>query len=183
MTALAPAQRACAHTSPPRLTTSQAAVAMKTVQGIFAGVTTRQLDQLAAETCECHAGHGARGPARSCAVCGRQAKRARGASAVCAPRTAPRAAPHTSPTHPVLRAGAYSSTYHPDWSILAARIVVSDLHKQTESSFSKLAASLHGYKHPVTGTNAALIADDVAEIIAKNADRLDNAIKYERDFE
>lgn len=81
------------------------------------------------------------------------------------------------------RAGAYSSTYHPDWSILAARIVVSDLHKQTESSFSKLADKLHGYKHPITGANASLIAEDVAEIIANNAERLDKAINYERDFE
>lgn len=80
-------------------------------------------------------------------------------------------------------AGAYSSTYHPDWSILAARIVVSDLHKQTESSFSKLAEKLHGYKHPITGANASLIAEDVAEIIASNAERLDKAINYERDFE
>jgi hypothetical protein len=80
-------------------------------------------------------------------------------------------------------AGAYSSTYHPDWSTLAARIVVSDLHKQTEESFSKNAVKLFTYKHPITGTPAPLIAEDVAQIIANNADRLDKAMKYDRDFE
>jgi ribonucleoside-diphosphate reductase subunit M1 len=76
--------------------------------------------------------------------------------------------------------GAYSSTYHPDWSTLAARIVVSDLHKQTESSFSKNSKTLHAHLHPKTGAPAALIADDVAEIIEKNAARLDAAMHYER---
>lgn len=69
-------------------------VAMKVIQGLYDGITTRELDTLAAETC------------------------------------------------------AYSSTYHPDWSTLAARISVSDLHKQTEASFSKNAAKLHAHIHP-----------------------------------
>jgi len=79
--------------------------------------------------------------------------------------------------------GAYSSTYHPDWSTLAARIVVSDLHKQTESSFSKNSKTLRAHLHPKTGAPAALIAEDVAEIIEKNAARLDAAMHYERDYD
>jgi hypothetical protein len=62
-------------------------------------------------------------------------------------------------------AGAYSSTYHPDWSILAARIAVSDLHKQTDASFSRNCAKLHGHIHPKTGAPAPLIADDVNDIV------------------
>ena len=44
--------------------------------------------------------------------------------------------------------GAYSSTFHPDWSVLAARIAVSNLHKETEASFSKNCETLHRYRHP-----------------------------------
>ena len=67
--------------------------------------------------------------------------------------------------------------------MLAARIVVSDLHKQTEAKFSANAKRLFEYKHPKTGKPAPLIADDVAMIIEKNADRLDACIDYSRDFE
>lgn len=80
-------------------------------------------------------------------------------------------------------AGAFSSTYHPDWSVLAARIVVSDLHKQTETSFSKNAQKLHDHLHPKTGKPAPLIASDVNEVIQQNAEKLDAAMCYERDFE
>jgi hypothetical protein len=124
---------------------------------------------------------------KPCAVSGRETK-VQHATVVCtAQREAVQLPEQTNPFHPLTAlcafAGAYSSTYHPDWSILAARIVVSDLHKQTEDSFSKLAKKLHNYKHPITGTNASLLAEDVAQIIADNAERLDAAIKYERDFE
>jgi hypothetical protein len=88
--------------------------------------------------------------------------------------------PHAEPA---TRAGAYSSTYHPDWSILAARIAVSNLHKETEPSFSKNCGILHSYRHPKTGLPAALIADDVFEIIQANAARFDAAINYKRDYE
>lgn len=54
---------------------------------------------------------------------------------------------HTCPRMPT-SAGAYSSTYHPDWSTLAARIAVSDLHKQTDSCFSKNAQRLREHIHP-----------------------------------
>jgi hypothetical protein len=87
------------------------------------------------------------------------------------------------PYLPPFVAGAFSSTYHPDWSVLAARIVVSDLHKQTESKFSKNAALLHSHVHPKTGAPSPLIADDVFEIIQKNAEKIDAAMHYERDFE
>lgn len=161
---------------------------MKVVQGIFPGVTTRQLDQLAAETCEWHedifcARVGVRRAARWLPGRGARARRAPrpGARADDSNRRASRLTNAPPAARPF--AGAYSSTYHPDWSTLAARIVVSDLHKQTEESFSKNAVKLYTYKHPITGTPAPLIAEDVAQIIANNADRLDKAMKYDRDFE
>jgi ribonucleotide reductase alpha subunit len=78
---------------------------------------------------------------------------------------------------------AYSSTHHPDWSILGARIAVSNLHKNTESVFSRNIQRMFEYTHPITGEAAPLIHSDVYEVIMKNADKLDNAIYYDRDYE
>jgi ribonucleotide reductase alpha subunit len=104
-------------------------VAQKVVSGVFPGVKTTELDNLAAET------------------------------------------------------AAYMSTKHPDYGVLAARIAISNLHKQTSSSFSETMKMEHEYVNPKTNEPAPLIADDVLEIVKKNAEVLDKAIKYERDFD
>jgi ribonucleoside-diphosphate reductase alpha chain len=72
---------------------------------------------------------------------------------------------------------------HPDYAILAARIATSNLHKETKKLFSDTIRDLYEYIDPVTGQNASLIADDVMEIVQKNAEQLDSAIIYSRDFE
>ena len=41
---------------------------------------------------------------------------------------------------------------------------------------------LHTYKDPDTGEDAAVVADDVMEIIEANSEELDSAIIYDRDF-
>jgi ribonucleoside-diphosphate reductase alpha chain len=103
-------------------------VAMKVIEGIYEGVTTSELDNLAAET------------------------------------------------------AASLTTKHPDYALLASRIAVSNLHKNTNKSFSKTMEALHQYIDPKTGKKAPLLADDVYEIIAKNAQELDSTIIYDRDF-
>ncbi|MSP69724.1 MAG: ribonucleoside-diphosphate reductase subunit alpha [Bacteroidetes bacterium] len=103
-------------------------VAMKVIQGIYPGVTTSELDNLAAET------------------------------------------------------AASLTTTHPDYALLASRIAVSNLHKNTEKSFSKTIELLYNYLDPKTGQKAALIADDVFEIVKTNAQLLDSSIIYDRDF-
>jgi ribonucleoside-diphosphate reductase alpha chain len=103
-------------------------VAMKVIQGIYPGVTTSELDNLAAET------------------------------------------------------AASMTVKHPDYALLASRIAVSNLHKNTEKSFSKTMENLHKYLDPKTGQKASLLADDVYEIIQKNAQLLDSSIIYDRDF-
>ncbi len=77
---------------------------------------------------------------------------------------------------------ASMSTKHPDYSILASRIAVSNIHKNVEKSFSKNIELLYNHKDPKTGEKAALIAKDVRDIIMKNADDLDAAILHDRDF-
>lgn len=103
-------------------------VAMKVIEGIYEGVTTSELDNLAAET------------------------------------------------------AASLTTKHPDYALLASRIAVSNLHKNTNKSFSKTMEDLYNYIDPKTGKKAPLIADDVYGIIMKNAQELDSTIIYDRDF-
>ena len=104
------------------------AVAMKVIEGIFEGVTTHNLDNLAAEI------------------------------------------------------AASLTTKHPDYAKLAARLAVSNLHKGTKKSFSETMKDLYEYVDAKTGQKASLIADDVYEIIEKNAIHLDSSIIYDRDF-
>ncbi len=104
-------------------------VAMKVVTGVYDGVTTIELDNLAAET------------------------------------------------------AAYLTTKHPDYAILAARIAVSNLHKNTKKSFSAVIEDLYRYVDPKNGKPAPLVAEDVYDIVMKNAEILDSAVIYDRDFD
>lgn len=103
-------------------------VAKKVINGIYEGVTTSELDNLAAEV------------------------------------------------------AATNTVKHPDYALLASRIAVSNLHKNTEKSFSATMKKLYEYVDPKTGEPAALLADDVFEIIEKNKQILDSTIIYDRDF-
>ncbi len=103
-------------------------ISMKVIEGIYDGVTTTILDNLAAET------------------------------------------------------AASLTTSHPDYALLASRIAVSNLHKNTEKSFSATMDALYNYVDPKTGKTAPLLADDVYKIIQDNAEQLDSTIIYDRDF-
>ncbi|HRH66390.1 MAG TPA: ATP cone domain-containing protein, partial [Bacteroidia bacterium] len=103
-------------------------VAQKVIEGIYDGVTTTQLDNLAAEI------------------------------------------------------AASMTVRHPDYALLAARIAVSNLHKNTKKSFSETMKDLYEYIDPHTGKKAPLLAEDVFDIIWKNRDLLDSTIIYDRDF-
>ncbi|EKB61168.1 ribonucleoside-diphosphate reductase subunit alpha [Bergeyella zoohelcum] len=77
---------------------------------------------------------------------------------------------------------AAQTTIHPDFSVLAARIAVSNLHKNTLKSFSKTAQLLYEYTDPITQTHAPLISEEIYKIIRKNADELDSSLIYDRDY-
>ncbi len=77
---------------------------------------------------------------------------------------------------------AAMSVLHPDYALLASRIAVSNLHKNTEKSFSRTMEKLYNYVDPKTGERASLIAEDVYEIIVANAELLDSTIIYDRDY-
>lgn len=103
-------------------------IAKKVIQGLYDGVATTDLDNLAAET------------------------------------------------------AASMAAYHPDYAQLAARIAISNLHKNTNKSFVRTMTALHDYIDPKTGAMAGLIAPETLKVIKKNKDRLDSAIIYDRDY-
>jgi ribonucleoside-diphosphate reductase alpha chain len=103
-------------------------VSLRVIEGLYDGVTTSELDNLAAEI------------------------------------------------------AATMTTTHPDFAKLAARISVSNLHKNTKKSFSETMEDLYKYVNPRTGKAAALLSDEVYQSIMDNAELLDSTIIYNRDF-
>ncbi len=103
-------------------------ISKKVIQGLYDGVTTVELDNLAAET------------------------------------------------------AATMAANHPDNAILAARIAISNLHKETDKSFSKTIKQLYNYVDPKTQEKAGLISEETYKIVWKNRDILDSAIIYDRDY-
>ncbi|MFD1094684.1 ribonucleoside-diphosphate reductase subunit alpha [Salegentibacter chungangensis] len=77
---------------------------------------------------------------------------------------------------------ATMTTSHPDYAKLAARISVSNLHKNTKKTFSEVMTDLYEYVNPRTEEKAPLLADEVYEVIMKHKERLDSHIIYNRDF-
>lgn len=75
------------------------------------------------------------------------------------------------------------ATQHPDYSNLAARISVSNLHKETTDKFSDLTQKFYDYIHPRTGEPASLVSKEYYQTVMKHKDTLDNAIDIARDFE
>ena len=70
---------------------------------------------------------------------------------------------------------------NPDFKILAGRIAVSNLHKNTVKKFSDKIDLLYHYQ--IGDTKKPLIADYLYELVSKNKDRIDNFIDYSRDYD
>ena len=77
---------------------------------------------------------------------------------------------------------ATMTTSHPDYAKLAARISVSNLHKNTKKTFSEVMTDLYEYVNPRTGEKAPLLSDEVYKVIMENREKLDSTIIYNRDF-
>lgn len=103
-------------------------ITQKVIEGIYDGITTKELDQLAAET------------------------------------------------------AAYLATRHPDYNILAGRIAVSNLHKETRGCFSENIKAMYNFVNPKTGEHAPLVSKELYETVLANAEKLDTAIDDKRDF-
>jgi ribonucleoside-diphosphate reductase subunit M1 len=76
---------------------------------------------------------------------------------------------------------ASKSVDHPDYAILASRIAVSNLHKQTKKSFVGVMQDLYEYVNPQTNEPAPLINERTWKVIKEHGERLSAAIVYARD--
>ena len=77
---------------------------------------------------------------------------------------------------------AYMTVTHPDYAILAARIAVSNLHKQTKKQFSSVVSDLYHYTNPKNNKLSPMISPETYEIVMRHAEELNSAIVYDRDF-
>ena len=73
------------------------------------------------------------------------------------------------------------ATKHPDYSVLAARLAITALHKETKKSFSETVSDLYNYVDPGTNLKSPIVSDDFYNIVMKYADDLDSAIVHSRD--
>ncbi len=67
---------------------------------------------------------------------------------------------------------AYMTIVHPDYSKLASRIAISNLHKRTSESFLEVATRLYTKIKDKVGRPAPMLADDVYAVIEKYADKI-----------
>jgi ribonucleotide reductase alpha subunit len=73
------------------------------------------------------------------------------------------------------------STQHPDYGILASRIVVSNHQKNTNDSFSHVMKELYEFKN-VNGQHKPLISNYIWQFIQENKVDLDQMIQHNRDY-
>ena len=73
------------------------------------------------------------------------------------------------------------TTKHPDYSILAARLAITALHKETKKSFSETVQDLYNYINPKTGKHSPIVSETFSKLVKKHADELDSAIVHSRD--
>ena len=76
----------------------------------------------------------------------------------------------------------FMSTYEPDYDILATRISVSNLHKQTLSSFSETVKKLYYHKDENTGRTSNIISEAFVSFVEANSSLLDEKMDYSRDY-
>ena len=70
---------------------------------------------------------------------------------------------------------------HPDYNTLAGRIVVSNHHRSTSASFSKVMRQLYDFKDG-HGTNCPMISKELYQLVCAKSKELDTICKYERDY-
>ena len=80
-----------------------------------------------------------------------------------------------------METAASLATKHPDYSILAARLAITNLHKETKKSFSETVTDLYKYIDPKTGKHSPIVSEDFYNIVKKHADEIDSAIVHSRD--
>ena len=73
------------------------------------------------------------------------------------------------------------STTHPDYGILASKILISNCHKNTNDNFFEISKQLYNFKD-IHNKHHPIIHKDQFKLIKKYAKELENFIDYERDY-
>ena len=76
---------------------------------------------------------------------------------------------------------ASMASIHPDYNVLAGSIIISNHHRNTSESFIEVMTQLYQYRDK-QGKHSPLLADDVFDVIQKNADVLEKMCDYKRDY-
>lgn len=77
---------------------------------------------------------------------------------------------------------ASMTTIHPNYGLLAARLAVSNLHKETKKVFSEVMNDLYHWINPKSKKHSPMISAKIHKIVMDNRDRLNSALIYDRDF-
>ena len=73
-------------------------------------------------------------------------------------------------------------TVHPDWSILASRIAISNHHKNTDASFTTVIKSLANQTMAKTGEKTSYIAPSLLALVEEHGPTIDAYIQHQRDY-
>ena len=76
---------------------------------------------------------------------------------------------------------AYMSLVHPDFSKLASRIEVSNLHKETDDDYLKVIQKLDSMVDK-QGRNASMIHPELKRVVEQNREKINAKLNYSRDF-
>ena len=76
---------------------------------------------------------------------------------------------------------ASMSTKHPDYGVLASRVIVSNHAKSTTDSFHEAMRQLWSFVD-VNGLPSSLVSNDLRDIVEENCNYLDSIIDYQRDY-
>jgi ribonucleoside-diphosphate reductase alpha chain len=80
-----------------------------------------------------------------------------------------------------METAASLATKHPDYSILAARLAITSLHKETKKSFSETVEDLYRYIDPRTGLHSPIVSEAFYKLVKGHSDEIDSAIVHSRD--
>ncbi|HSW76441.1 MAG TPA: ribonucleoside-diphosphate reductase subunit alpha [Candidatus Saccharimonadales bacterium] len=77
---------------------------------------------------------------------------------------------------------ALMATKNPDYEVLAARIAISNLHKETLDDYGQLCDMMYHHRHPKTNKDAPLLSLACYTMIKNNIDIIQSTLDYEKDY-
>ena len=73
-------------------------------------------------------------------------------------------------------------TTHPDYGILASRILISNHHKETLGDYKNVITKLYNNKD-IHGSHSPIISKQLYDTVVENSDKIQTMLNYKRDYE